>query len=169
MYRYLPGISCIPSRVYGKWEIMETCPYQVFFQKNSFCNIFVWKIITQLIRLYTTRTCTCKSQILNERKDNETSTNPALLPLFRKSGQDMKQCSLGFLTSSFLRYGRSTMNAANGTPVLQATCGLGQHLNGLSEDNRSVCSCHLFNLLIHFFEIRNMLHFTNNQQTFFPL
>ena len=61
------------------------------------------------------------------------------------------------------------MNAANGTPVPQATCGLGQHLNGLSEDNRSESPCHLFNLLIHFFEIRNTLHFTNNLQTFFPL
>ena len=67
----------------------------------------------------------------------------------------------------FLRYGRSTMNAANGTPVLQATCGLGQHLNGLSEDNRSECPCHLFHLQIHFFfQIRNTSHFTNTQQTF---
>ena len=94
-----------------------------------------------------------------------------LAPLFFlcfKRGQDGTMFTW-FSNILFLRYERSTMNAANGTHVPQATCGLGQHLNGLSEDNRSESPCHLFNLLIHFFEIRNTLHFTNNQQTFFPL
>ena len=61
------------------------------------------------------------------------------------------------------------MNAANGTPVPQATCGLGPHLNGLSEDNRSECPCHLFHLQIHFFFKSETRHISQTlNKPFFP-